>query len=1217
MSETPRPRKRDRLKAVFRNRLDRSVSPASSLDPASQPTSPPSVPQEYRRSDSQHRGVLTPTATLDPSINGDDNGNDKVQMVRAFAQDSLWEDALSRLEQSPSTEDRSHARALREFAQAQKISPSTQYGSVSSGSNDLIENVKREAELKRVEAEQKAWRVKVGRRTIILRDVMARIIDCLDKFKEIGDLAVQYDPVHAALPWAAFRLLLQAATMNKEQAGQLWTGIDAATQAYLRARIYQVLYLGLPGRQDVADALKNSILELLGAICGFLGLAVKYFSSGSVANTTRGLLNPESLARCIGRIAETEMQVEKNALACKAILDAVAHQRQGLRHDKLIDMLEAHTYRFDSLQGGLANVEAGIGLLMEALSDEEVHNIFLWISGIPYESDLYNARRGRLEGTCEWLIVHETYGQWKASSESTTLWLHGIPGAGKTKLSTKVVDDVTPMDIPLAYFFCDRNQENRRDPWAVLHSITRQLSRVPGPQRIQRCTVDAYNKKKEQSFASNNLTNEETRELLLELANENPRSIIIIDGLDECDEGSRKCILDTLDHLVQYSSSVVKVFVASRNDKDLIKHYSSSPNLEIEAAHNQDDIEKLVMDRISQSQWATEEMSAHVRDAVVRLFREKSQGMFQWASLHIDELLEFESNQAILDWLHSLPEGLKAAYDRIYNGLGAKWRMYADRAFMWLMAISLKRITPELLCVLVCQDASKEFDFDATLSSDSLLSACRNLIKVDDNKKFDNSDGDSSDGDSSDDSYVDIYDPDDDEASKTCRFAHLSVQEYLETNHLRRVEADRTTLEISIKLWQRVSTMDDQKEKNREDRLSIKTQNYKHLKRLTTIPIEGFLAFADMSQVNQGIWDQLLQSKDGHDVVLGSPLWRNLHEYVIQYTRDKVIKGHLSMREDEMRAIMTPIGCCALLGNQVPVKFWIENGIFSPKVDYETARELLLRVYIRGETAICDLLLDAGTNFKGESSESLERRLRQLFRPEEEFKKDSSSTLIRLMNRLFDDGAPTNFCPSDRDVYDGTYPLEVARILLERGGDPNVHDDKKTTPLMHAANCGDDNIEMTKLLLQYGAEVNSMDEDDDTPLHLVAYVDRNIETLRLLLDSGADPNLGGAAECPPLQDLAYHSDVEAVKLLLNSNARVNDISRDFGTALHAAALCGSRGKDVYDLLLQHGADSGIELDSRGACNAMKGMIGSKRISIKQMYTAEQILQIALEKETVH
>jgi len=48
-----------------------------------------------------------------------------------------------------------------------------------------------------------------GQRTIVVREVAEKIISWLNKFKEVGDTIVQFDPVHAALPWAGFRLLLQ------------------------------------------------------------------------------------------------------------------------------------------------------------------------------------------------------------------------------------------------------------------------------------------------------------------------------------------------------------------------------------------------------------------------------------------------------------------------------------------------------------------------------------------------------------------------------------------------------------------------------------------------------------------------------------------------------------------------------------------------------------------------------------------------------------------------------------------------------------------------------------------------------------------------------------------------------------------------------------------------------------------------------------------------
>ncbi|KAF3022098.1 hypothetical protein E8E14_013736 [Neopestalotiopsis sp. 37M] len=1089
MPATPKPRKRDRLKAVFRSRDDISVSPAPAHEVATQSPSHPSQTQVLLSPDSQRQETtLDSTATFDSSIYLGGN-NDRRQPSRSLAHDSLWEDALSKLDKSSSMEDQSHAHSLRKFMKTQNQDLSKQIGGAGSDGIDLIEMVKRAAEARRVEAERQAWKIDFGTHTILLRDVATKIIDCLNKFKEIGDLAVQYDPVHAALPWAAFRFLLQVATINQEQTCQLLSGIDIAIQAYLRAMIYQDLYLGLPDRQDIADALRSSIIELLAAICAFMGLAVKHFSSGSVKNVAQGIFNPEN---------------------------AAAHQKEGLRYEKLVSILDVHTDRLNGLQSELVKVAAKITQLAEALSDEEIHGIFLWISGIPYESDLYNARRGRLEGTCEWLITHATYQQWKSSSESTTLWLHGIPGAGKTKLSTKVVDDLAPMNLPLAYFFCDRNQENRSDPLTVLYSITRQLSRFPQPQRIHECTVKAYNEKKNNGFASDKLTNEEARDLLLKLTNENSRN-----------------------------------------------HYSSSPNLEIEAAHNQNDIEKLIMNRMSSSRWAAEGMSAHVREAVVRLFRKKSQGMFQWASLHIDELLEFESDQAILEWLHGLPEGLKAAYDRICDGFSTRWRIYVDRAFMWLMAPHDRQISPELLCVLVCQDVGKGFDHDAKLSPGSLLSACKNLIKVEYHSVS-----------------VRYSRKDEKQVTEACRFAHLSVQEYLETYRLNLVEAERMILEISVQFWQNVSATDNQAKQNGKDSKARNTfydddtSIHKQLQWLTVRPIRTFLRSADMNEANQRIWYQLLQMTKSHDIVPGIPSWRARDEDAFNKIFFHPVRG-----QTVLKALSSPVAVCAWFGNQAPIKFWVENGSLNSMIDRKTARELVMATYSHQRAAVCNLLLDTGTNFKDEPSYMLEMRVKDLFRPTIALTKESHSTLLRLLNQLFDDGAPANFCPSFQSIYDGTYPLEVARVLLEHGVNPNVYDGtKKTTPLMYAVSRGDRNMEMTKLLLQHGAKVNSFDDRDRTPMQYASRSFKNYETLKLLLDLGADPNAGAPKGGTPLQHVALNSSAEAVKLLLGRDARINAVPFQYGTALHAAALRGSQGKEIYELLLAHGADSSVKCE---------------------------------------
>jgi len=50
---------------------------------------------------------------------------------------------------------------------------------------------------------------KWGGKEINLQEKVDRLVGWIVKFKEVGDIAVQYNPAHAALPWAGVRLILQ------------------------------------------------------------------------------------------------------------------------------------------------------------------------------------------------------------------------------------------------------------------------------------------------------------------------------------------------------------------------------------------------------------------------------------------------------------------------------------------------------------------------------------------------------------------------------------------------------------------------------------------------------------------------------------------------------------------------------------------------------------------------------------------------------------------------------------------------------------------------------------------------------------------------------------------------------------------------------------------------------------------------------------------------
>ncbi len=70
---------------------------------------------------------------------------------------------------------------------------------------EILENV----EAKKVICLSKGWKYKRNGKVVNVRDVLEKAVVWIQKFKDIGDIVVQYDPTHAALPWAGIRFLLQ------------------------------------------------------------------------------------------------------------------------------------------------------------------------------------------------------------------------------------------------------------------------------------------------------------------------------------------------------------------------------------------------------------------------------------------------------------------------------------------------------------------------------------------------------------------------------------------------------------------------------------------------------------------------------------------------------------------------------------------------------------------------------------------------------------------------------------------------------------------------------------------------------------------------------------------------------------------------------------------------------------------------------------------------
>lgn len=173
---------------------------------------------------------------------------------------------------------------------------------------------------------------------------------------------------------------------------------------------------------------------------------------------------------------------------------------------------------------------------------------------------------------------------------------------------------------------------------------------------------------------------------------------------------------------------------------------------------------------------------------------------------------------------------------------------------------------------------------------------------------------------------------------------------------------------------------------------------------------------------------------------------------------------------------------------------------------------------------------------------------------------------------------------------------DIVQRLLEKGADPNFRDPRGATALTIAQDAG--NPDAVKLLLAGGAkEIFTYKGMNLNDALILAASQGDAVKVRESLAAGADPHAASRAGVTPLIAAAYGGNADAVRAVVESGARVNEIPNGFrawtwtgaklstkqqglaqaasvgDTALIVAARLGHEA--AVDYLLNHGADPAL------------------------------------------
>lgn len=184
----------------------------------------------------------------------------------------------------------------------------------------------------------------------------------------------------------------------------------------------------------------------------------------------------------------------------------------------------------------------------------------------------------------------------------------------------------------LAYFYCKQGEAQLDEPEAILRSFVRQLSFKTTGFALQQPVISAYETSMAAKKFDDGLGIQQCVDLIIELANVNLQTTLIIDALDECDNDKRDDLFRALRQIVGASTSLVKVFISSRNEGDIAMEFERELQISIGVEDNSADIELYV--RTEVARWIKDkklmrgEIDDALKELVISRLLEKAGGMY-------------------------------------------------------------------------------------------------------------------------------------------------------------------------------------------------------------------------------------------------------------------------------------------------------------------------------------------------------------------------------------------------------------------------------------------------------------------------------------------------------------------------------------------------------------------------------------------------------------
>jgi ankyrin repeat protein len=747
---------------------------------------------------------------------------------------------------------------------------------------------------------------------------------------------------------------------------------------------------------------------------------------------------------------------------------------------------------------------------------------------------LVQAKGLRVDGTCEWIKTNALYNSW-LSSDSQLLWLSGGPGKGKTMLSIFLIEELErtmqlSQNTLVLQYFCDNKDEKRNTAVTIVRGLVYQLLRSL-PKLINHI-LPSFKIQKESLFATSSL---QTLWRIFENMLRDPALSTIycvLDGLDECDEGSLEVLLGKFATLLSTSSRSstchLKLIVVSRDLPDFIPEVLSGfPRIRLDPDADTEvnnDIHRFInvkVDDLSAYRQYPESLHVHVRET----FQNRAQGTFLWVGIVARALRKYKATEVEIA-LNLFPSGLEELYARMLLQIEHNRQETAAKILRWVVMAVRPLTVSELSAAIETTVKPSVATFSCDEVTRDQVLYCGYLLTIKEDK---------------------------------VGLIHQSAKDYLlrETPDSNpKLEAFRIKKEVgNLKIAARcLDYLQDGA--LRDGKVDLKV-NIAHLK---AFPLLSYAALhwhehARSLNRSENIFDLSLPFYQTKSQIRES-WWRTYWAAMTPEEEPDVPDSFTLLH------VASFFGILPLAENLLLKQGWINTlmGSFylnKKNGDGYTALTLAARA---GHKAVVQLLLE-----KGADVEAKGRRKWFTFIPWKALQFAAFHGHEAIVQLLLENGADAK-----TKTEDGRMVLQLAaqggheavvQLLLDEGEDVETKNEDGYRALQFAAQDGHEAV--VRLLLENGADIEAKTEERETALQLAAFHGHEA-VVRVLLEMGADVEAGTEIGVTALHIAAQRGHEAVVRLLLDKGADAEVQTENGDTALQLAALWSH--KSVVQLL---------------------------------------------------